>query len=141
MHSNKLYSWTAVVQGAVMYGIEKAHHKKKLTTMSTCIRSYGIATDERFSSVNNEKRDFYVDPLTDRKYARMQIEWFIRRGDLILSDSSKTWARNIECHFTEAEHRVIHLPIYCYTDEEDDVPTTLSIGENGKYEPSINESR
>lgn len=98
-------SMTAVVQGAVVYGIEKSRHKEA-KYISEITKSYGIVLDGRF-------------------------EWLIRKGDLVLSNEK----RSIQSKYFWIPSKVSPLrkydfPIYVYKGkEEDDVPT---FWQNGK---------
>jgi hypothetical protein len=115
-----------------MYGIEKGEHKK-LTTMSTCSRSYGVALNEVYSPIKYDRKDQYLDPVTNCEMAQQQITWLVRRGDLILSDDKKVIEKEFLFHFKETDERKFSLPVYEYPDEDDDVPERFATGENGKF--------
>jgi hypothetical protein len=69
-----LISWTAVVQGAVIYGIEKERHSN-MTFMIACPKSYGVLLNEVYSVHKFDARDKYTDSLTDEVMAHKQLTW------------------------------------------------------------------
>ncbi len=124
--------WTAVVQGAVIYGIEKSQHKN-VTFMSTCSRSYGIVLNEMYSVHKYSRADKYTDAVTNNVMAHKQLTWLIRRGDLILSDSKRESDKTFMFPFQETDDRKFKLPIYEYPDDDDDAPERFETGQNGKH--------
>jgi hypothetical protein len=136
-HANCVHRWTAVVQGAVIYGIEKASYKN-VSVMSMCPRSYGIVLNEAYSARKFDSRDQVVDPLTNKLMAQGQITWLIRRGDLLLSDATKETIKQFTYTFPENAERTFNFPIYEYPDDDDDVPDRYETGQNGKLTKSPN---
>ena len=71
---------TAVVQGAVLRGLEpkeaKAEIKTKLSRRAR--RCYGVVTKQEFNPNLHWEQDSWIDPVTHKKYARHQIHWFIK---------------------------------------------------------------
>lgn len=101
------YSWTAVVQGAVIYGIEKSRHKDT-RFMAAMTKSYAILIDGQF-------------------------KWLIRRGDLVLSNEK----RRVNSEWFKIQQRDMvnyQLPVYVYLDVDgnDDVPELEQTGMSGK---------
>jgi hypothetical protein len=101
-----MISWTAIVQGGVIYGIEKSRHADA-NYMSATTKSYGIRIEGSF-------------------------EWLIRKGDLVLSKED----RNIYSSWFSIlrnDMKSYELPIYVYLDDdgEDDVPGQWKDGQNG----------
>ncbi|KAH7342511.1 hypothetical protein BKA65DRAFT_504250 [Rhexocercosporidium sp. MPI-PUGE-AT-0058] len=122
-------SWTAVVQGAAIFGIEKSTNTSSLSVMSACNRSYGIGMFVPFSEFMHDRRDRFLDPLTKKVMAREQLKWLIKKGDLILSDEPKeVRAGPIDLNFTETASRRGTIPIYSY--DGNDTPDRLSVYEN-----------
>jgi hypothetical protein len=126
-----LSRWTAVVQGAVIYGIEKARRHNNVTFMSTCSKSYGIVLNEEYSAYKFDGRDKYIDSLTNRAMANAQITWLIHRGDLLLSDTKTETEKEFLFRFGETNDRKFKLPIYEYPDDDDDKPDRFETGQNG----------
>ncbi|KAH6724439.1 hypothetical protein DL95DRAFT_464978 [Leptodontidium sp. 2 PMI_412] len=122
-------SWTAVVQGAAIFGIEKSTNTASLSVMTACDRSYGIAMFVPFSEVEHHEKDYFLDPLTKTAMAKEQLKWLIKKGDLILSDEPKeVRAGPIDFNFTENSSRRGTIPIYSYDGK--DTPDRLAIYES-----------
>lgn len=115
-------SWTAVVRGAVIHGIEKVN-RPNVVFMKTCPQSYGIVLNETFRGSKFRSEDRYTDPITGDVQAHGQITWLIKKGDLILSNEGKTSEKEFRVTFhgtEEAGERKKKLSIYGYDD--DDLP-------------------
>lgn len=115
-------SWTAVVRGAVIHGIEKAN-RPNVIFMRTCPRSYGIVLNEAFLGSKFRREDRYTDPITGDVVAHGQITWLVKKGDLILSNEGKASEKEFRVTFHgtgEAGERRKKLTIYEY--EDDDLP-------------------
>ena len=87
---------TAVVQGAVLRGLEpkeaKAEVKTKLSRRAR--RCYGVVTKQDFNPDNHWEQDSWFDPVTHKKYARHQIHWFIKT---VQADSLVTYCHADTC--------------------------------------------
>jgi hypothetical protein len=130
----KSQSWTAVVRGAAIFGIEKSANKA-LSAMSACSRSYGVASDVPFSNVLHDKRDYVVDSMTRVAMAKDQMKWMIKKGDLILSNNPKEVKGTFISNFKEEGPKPSGaIPIYAY--EGDDLPDRLANSESGSL-PSL----
>ncbi|KAH0538333.1 hypothetical protein FGG08_005068 [Glutinoglossum americanum] len=112
-------SWTAVVRGAAIFGIEKST-SKVLSAMSACPRSYGVSVSQSFSEIQHDDQDYFVDPLTKTPMAKEQLMWLIKKGDLILSDEPKVVKQWFTKIFSETGPREGKIPLYAYS--EDDIP-------------------
>ncbi|KAF2495164.1 hypothetical protein BU16DRAFT_539159 [Lophium mytilinum] len=115
-------SWTAVVRGAVIHGIEKTN-RVNVVYMKTCPRSYGIVLNETFRGSMFHLEDRYTDTVTGDVKAQGQITWLVKKGDLILSDEGRTSSKEFRVSFqgtVEAGERKKKLSIYEY--EDDDLP-------------------
>jgi hypothetical protein len=121
MQSNTLifHSWTAVVRGAVVMGIEKDRNINR-TTMATCEKNYGIRLATAFSLVDNDRDDLFVDPITKIPMALGQMRWLFKKGDVILSNQSREEHQTFVVQFKEQGTKSGEIPIYTYADE--DVP-------------------
>ena len=106
-----LHSLTAVVRGAVIYGVEQSRHKDA-TYMSAITRSYGIVLHDRF-------------------------EWLVRKGDLVLSTEKRIIRRK---WFWESPRagpvRKFDMPVWPYCGKEDDVPLSWQDGQFGRSKQS-----
>jgi hypothetical protein len=121
-----LQSWTAVVRGAVIFGIEKP----LLPSMSACSRSYGVSVTESFSDIRHNVKDCSVHPVAKVPMAEGQFLWLIKKGDLILSNEPKVVKQLFTKMFLEAEERTGTIPIYSYDD--DDLPERFANAQCGK---------
>ncbi len=126
---NYLRRWTAVVRGAAIFGIEKSTDRT-LTAMTACPRSYGVAMTTAFSDITHSLKDLATELLTNTAVAKGQLEWLIKKGDLIMSNKSKEVnAGPFNINFTETASRKGTIPIYAY--DGDNIPDRLSNSENG----------
>jgi hypothetical protein len=123
-------SWTAVVRGAVVYGIEKAAHPMR-TMMETCPRSYGVMLNRAYSGLRHNRKDRYTDPATNRVMAQGQMTWLIKKGDLVLSDNPKEAEQEFSFKFKRDDNRVFNFSVYEYSD--DDIPDRYETAQDGKF--------
>jgi len=113
-------SWTAVVRGGVIFGIEKLNSEKSLATMIPCPRSYGITVSKPFTATDHGQNELVMDPVTRRPMAKDQLMWFIKKGDVILSNEPRIVEQSFAKIFSENDLRRGEIPIYAYDD--DDIP-------------------
>ncbi|KAN0071932.1 hypothetical protein V8E54_009661 [Elaphomyces granulatus] len=113
-------SWTAVVRGAAIFGIEKP----VIPAMSASSRSYGVSVSESFSEIRHSVQDRFVHPIARVPMAQEQLLWLIKKGDLILSDGPKVIEQRFAKTFSETDPRTGTLPIYSYDDK--DIPERLA---------------
>jgi len=122
---------TAVAQGAVMYGIEKANYDNVVTT-SACLRSYGIVLNSRMGIYKYDKTDVTQDSLINKFVGQNQMIWLVRRGDLLLSDTHKETGQWIVYHFTNTSERKFKLPIYEYPSDDEMEPERFQAAQHGE---------
>ncbi|KAI9773911.1 MAG: hypothetical protein M1840_006137 [Geoglossum simile] len=120
-------SWTAVVRGAAVFGIEK-FATRALAAVTACPRSFGVTVSESFSEIRHNRADHSVDPHTRAHVAKEQLLWLIKKGDLILSDKPKMVKQSFTINFPGMGQRKGKIPIYAYSD--DDAPDRLCISQN-----------
>jgi hypothetical protein len=123
-----LQSWTAVVRGAAIFGIEKP----VLPAMSASSRNYGVSVSESFSEIRHSVQDRFVHPIARVEMVE-QLLWLIKKGDLILSHEPKVVKQRFAKTFSETDPRTGTLPIYSYDDK--DIPDKLANSERGKLIP------
>jgi hypothetical protein len=99
--------------------------------MSACPRSYGVSASASYCDVDHHGKDHVVDPLTKMAMAKEQLMWFIKKGDLILSDQAREVRRWFTMNFPENGPRKGVIPVYAYDD--DDIPDRLSNSKEGKF--------
>ena len=78
----KVYSWSAVVRGAVFHGVQGIVHTRKLK------QHYGIKIGTKFEPGVHDEDDSYIDPFDEIKYNLDNVEWL----------AGKVWAPF--CYFT-----------------------------------------
>jgi hypothetical protein len=114
-----------VVRGAVVMGIEKDRNNN-LTTMKTCERNYGLCLAKTYSVIDDDMKDFYVDPVTKIPMAVKQLKWLFKKGDVIILNQPRTEHQTFVLQFTEFGTKSGEVPIYTYPDE--DVPERVMDG-------------
>ena len=78
---------SAVVMGAVAKRIEQ--NDGDCVYMSPCKRNFGIVVNRKWSDYRHKTRDSFQDGKDGKWRARDQMEWLLRKGDLILSNEPK----------------------------------------------------
>jgi hypothetical protein len=111
------YRWTAVVQGAVINGVE---HISDLTPLKPCPANYGIRLNEDFSGINDNWEDRYVEATTSRVMVKGQMHWLILKGDLLDDSKDGTQTKICPFTFTERDSRKFKFSIYEYNSEDPD---------------------
>ena len=71
-----------------------------------------------------------LDHITNAVVAQSQITWLIKKGDLILPDEGKQWAKEFGYSFRDLQDRKFKLPIYEY--EDDDLPDRYQNAREGR---------
>jgi hypothetical protein len=120
-------SWTAVVRGAVICGIEKRNTQNLIST-SFCRHNYGVSVNQPFSDTYHPQQDLVKDPggLT---MAQGQLLWLLNKGDVVLSSKPYKAEQDITVTFTKTEERKGRVTIYRYSD--DDRPTRFHNAKEG----------
>ena len=103
------YSWTAVVQGAVIYGVEKSRHPEA-NYMAAVTNSYGVVVEDRF-------------------------EWLVKKGDLVLSREKRSiHSRIFSIPPTKCPMGKLDIPIYSCVDKDDyAAPAFWQEGQHGMF--------
>lgn len=121
-------SWTATVQGAALYGIEK-DRMAKVRCMYGASSSYGIVVNGPTPPSMVSSKSSVSDPITDEP-TMSTFSWMIRRGDLIVSDATKRadeWFRHV---FRPQDGHKIELQIYEYSNTDDKPPLDFRTSRN-----------
>jgi hypothetical protein len=122
-------SWTAVVRGAVICGIEKLGNRSlKLTNF--CRYSYGICLDEIYTSAHHAQHD--VVRLGGSDFAQSQLTWLLNKGDLILSDQPTKREKIFHLRLMKLRQDTIPLRIWQNLAAEKCRPTRLEDATDGK---------
>ncbi|PWW74262.1 actin-like ATPase domain-containing protein [Tuber magnatum] len=100
---NPTFSWSAVVRGAVLHGIEGIVHTRKLK------QHYGVVIAKKFEVGVHDEDDSFTDPYYETKYTRDNVEWLAAKGD----DASNEKVISIPCgaSFRQADKRIIKLSL------------------------------
>ncbi|KAF2823206.1 actin-like ATPase domain-containing protein [Ophiobolus disseminans] len=110
-------SWSAVVQGAVLYGMEITN-RKHTKVMLPCPRNYGVQLNASFAKGVHDPRDQVTNPVTNHVMASKQLTWLIRKGDLLMAEEVRIIERSLVASFLETGDRVVRLPIYEYLGDD-----------------------
>lgn len=109
-------SWTAVVRGAVICGIEK-NTTQNLIKATPCRHSYGVSVSLLYSDVYHSQRDRVVDDVTKLSLASEQLLWLLNKGDLVRSNAPLKGEQEITISFNKIEPRKGTVTIYMYSDD------------------------
>lgn len=123
-------SWTAVVQGAVICGVEKAT-TKNLVLVTPCLHSYGIRAATHWSDAENNPRDQVVNAYTGSTMAEGQMIWLLNKGDAILSTKPMTAGQELDVVLTADGDRTGQITVYRYS-EDRDRPVAYGIARQGE---------
>jgi len=124
-------SWTAVVRGAVIYGVEK-ETIKNLTTVTPCLHDYGIRAATQWSDAKNDPRDQVLNEYTGTLMAAGQMLWLLNKGDAIFSTKPMNAERDLDVVLTADGDRTGQITIYRFSGEEEDRPTLYYNARQGK---------
>ncbi|KAL6709496.1 hypothetical protein ACN47E_001431 [Coniothyrium glycines] len=112
-------SWTAVVRGAVVCGIEKAGNTS-LKRTNSCRHSYAFCQDEIYADSHHSSEDaVQIGALT---YAQSQLDWILSKGDLILADEPTFRERSFILRLSRRRLDTLKLPIWRNLSHESERP-------------------
>jgi hypothetical protein len=124
-------SWTSVVRGGVVCGVEKTAISN-LKRSTSCRHSYAICLDELFSDHIHEKSDMVETKQI--QIAQAQLTYLLNEGDLILLDQPRIVEREFDFSFPRSRSGVIRLPIYRHSmSEGEERPTRFKNAIDGQY--------
>lgn len=100
---NPVFSWSAVVRGAVLHGVEGIVHTRKLK------QHYGVVIATKFEAGLHDEEDSFIDPYYKTKYTRDNVEWLAAKGD----NASNEKVISIPCgaSFRLGDNRAIKLSL------------------------------
>jgi hypothetical protein len=96
--------------------------------MYSCPRSYGIRLDQKCSWTRHGNITYFLDGVTIER--GQQLAWFIRKGDLLLSNTLIEVEQIFAFTFRETDARVLTLYVFEYLD--DDPPSRYQNSREGK---------
>ncbi|KAF1828846.1 hypothetical protein BDW02DRAFT_200221 [Decorospora gaudefroyi] len=112
-------SWTAVVRGAVVCGIEKGA-LPNLRKTDACRHNFAICLDELYSKTRHAARD--ITQIHGATYAQSQLTWLLNKGDLILCDQVRRIEHPFQLRLKDLSAGKMQLPIYRNSAEEEKRP-------------------
>lgn len=110
-------SWTAVVRGAVLWGIEK-DTISNLSRATPCPQNFGICVNQAYSRVFHDEQDLTYHSFTKRPQAQEQLVWLMNKGDLVLSDNPHEVSHTITVPFKDNDPKKREIKIYSYPDND-----------------------
>jgi hypothetical protein len=103
------------MRGAVIRGLEKGNRNP--IYVRKCRRHYGVSVSEPFSPFKHLERDSYIDPFDGEKKARAQVNWFLKKGDALLSSEPKHASIDICRKFGLHDPRVFRTNLLVLDDD------------------------
>ncbi|KAH7070302.1 hypothetical protein FB567DRAFT_613128 [Paraphoma chrysanthemicola] len=120
-------SWTAVVQGAVVCGIDSAQISSVQRGRATK-HSYGVCMNEVFQETNHAREDL-IAGRNGQLYAESQLIWLINEGDVFFVDEPRKVSKLFDITFDKMQ-RYLDIPIYQHStpsdENEEDRPERLN---------------
>jgi hypothetical protein len=128
-------SWTSVVRGGVVCGIEKTTITN-LKRSTRCRHSYAVCLDELFSEYTHAKVDMVETK--QNKIAQAQLTYLLDEGDVVLVDEPRVVEREFDFSFPKSRSGVIAFPIYRHSMSDDDErPTRFKNARDGQYQHNL----
>jgi hypothetical protein len=126
-----LTSWSAVVQGAVLCGIEKSPNQG-LVMVSSFKKSYGIVMHKLASNIDNigEQRMRGKD---GKMYASSQIQWLFHKDNIVLRNTEMKEYVTMQITHDGKLGGSRQQIIYSCEEDIHDRPTTTWTGLDGKF--------
>jgi hypothetical protein len=121
--------WSAVVQGGVLFGMEKSDRQTQ-ATVTACQKSYGISMSKQYTKRLFSDQDKQTDTITNQIYAKGQLTWLLRKGDMLQPNKPRSFIEEVCWYFVEGQDRYVSVPIYEYLD--DDVPMRYENAHEGE---------
>jgi len=121
--------WSAVVQGGVLFGMEKSDHQTR-ATVKACQKSYGYSISQPYTKRLFSDQDRETNAITNQIEAKGQMSWFLRKGTMLQLNKPRSFTEEIRWSFVEGEDRYVSLPIYEYVD--DDLPMRYENAHEGE---------
>jgi hypothetical protein len=129
-------SWTAVVRGAVVCGIEK-HGIRSLKRTNSCRHSYAICLDESYSSAYHGRQEEFIEHGGDT-FAKGQLTWLLNKGDLILFNEPAKRSKTVHIRLLKPRQDMMTLTIWQYLSDEEHRPTRREDATDGECQCWLN---
>lgn len=125
----KQKAWTAVVQGAALFGIGKAQYADAVS-LKTCAHYFGLVLDTPYSAHRFGNKDKHINPMTNQVVAKSQVIWVVAKGDLIASDGVRE--ESFEYLFLANDSRKFEIGVWKYLSPDDNPPSRFQTGQKGE---------
>jgi hypothetical protein len=109
-------SWSAVVRGAVLCGVEKGDHPGLVRT-SAFEKSYGIVLHTAASNIDNPGAPLMLSRHSQAIFAEAQMIWLFGKGDVILDKTATSTFKALTITFTGPQSGKQTTNIYSYAKE------------------------
>ncbi|KAI4633484.1 hypothetical protein J4E80_000850 [Alternaria sp. BMP 0032] len=123
-------SWTAVVRGAVVCGIEK-NLTGSLKRTNSCRNSYAICLDESYTSTYHGNQEEVIKH-GGEIFAKGQLTWLLNKGDLVMSNAPTKRSKTVHIHLSKQRKEMMTLKIWRYISDEKHRPTRLEDATDGE---------
>jgi len=115
-------SWSAVVRGAALYGIDKTRLKNYVKT-ERYPDFYAVAQD--MEEIQGTGLAQYQDQITGKTMGKNRLTWIVHRGDLAFEDYSQSQETLLAFNFREHDEKNFTISIYKYLPKDDILPTRV----------------
>jgi hypothetical protein len=122
-------SWTAVVRGAVICGIEKMDNPS-LRLTNPCRHSYAFCQDEIYSATHHSDED--AIQIGGKTYAQSQLDWLLNKGDLILDHVPTIKEKTFDLRINRFRQDSLRLPIWRNLSDEKNRPIRYEDASDGQ---------
>jgi hypothetical protein len=122
-------SWTAVVRGAVVCGIEKLGNKS-LKHTNPCRHSYGVCLDEMYRSTHHSPQD--AVQVGGSTFVQGQLDWLLNKDDLVLFGETLKREKTIHIRLGTFRQDVLPLTIWQNLTDEEYRPTRFEDASDGR---------
>ncbi|KAI4922167.1 hypothetical protein J4E90_000595 [Alternaria incomplexa] len=122
-------SWTAVVRGAVVCGIEK-DAIPNLRRTDVCRHNYAVCFDQLYSNTFHVEKD--MTQIHGATYAQSQLTWLLNKGDLVLSDQPRKEEVSFQLTLRDLSAGKTQLEIFRNSDDEDQRPRRYQNAKEGR---------
>ncbi|KAH7417779.1 hypothetical protein BKA64DRAFT_761386 [Cadophora sp. MPI-SDFR-AT-0126] len=115
-------SWSAVLRGAALYGIDKSRLKNYVRTQRFP-NYYAVARDTEESQGAGLAQ--YQDPITGKFMGKSRLTWIVHRGDLAFEDWNLSQETLLAFTFRENDEKNFTISIYKYLRKDNILPTRV----------------
>lgn len=129
-------SWSGVVKGAILGGMGIG--MQPAPKVNACPRSYGICISQLYAGWMHDPDQAVKNRFHAKQIVHQQLNWLVRKGDVILSDRPIQSNFGVETRFTFKHlNSRVKLRIIFAATAIDDPPCNLSNLPRGKWSFSL----